>query len=217
MGSSTKRALLGFAQGALAGAVSYAQTKQLQEAESLKEQRLAAIRAEERADDRAFQREQSIYQATETAARDKRLADETAARDKRLAEETGIRDERLQRQRREEIRLMAENQPPGNAGYVEVTDADGTPQIFARDEYAKLTPAQRAGHSYRGQQPAPAAKESAPAPAAKESAPDPAPRTRGPVTSSDMNAPIPEGRKWFDETIGTMFTYTKGQWVPDKD
>lgn len=62
MGKSTRRALLGFAIGAGTAAQSFYQTKAAQEAEALREQRLAAIRAEERGQDRQFAKEMADEQ-----------------------------------------------------------------------------------------------------------------------------------------------------------
>jgi hypothetical protein len=81
MGKSTRRALLGFAVGAGTAAQSFYQTKAAQEAEALREQRLAAIRAEERGQDRQFQRETMAEQNKYQTGRDERLAADQTARD----------------------------------------------------------------------------------------------------------------------------------------
>lgn len=81
MGKNTRRALLGFAGGALAGAQTFFQTKAAQEAEALREQRLAAIRAEERGQDRQFAKEAQAEQNAYQTARDEALAADQTARD----------------------------------------------------------------------------------------------------------------------------------------
>lgn len=80
---STKRALMGFALGALKGASDFYQTQRAQEAERLKEERLAAVRARERGEDRAFQRETLQMQQSAQTERDERTLSAQAERDAR--------------------------------------------------------------------------------------------------------------------------------------
>lgn len=94
-----KRALLGFAMGALQGAADFARTKAMQEAEALKEQRLAAIRAEERQQNQEFQLGLLEKQGEQQAARDQRIAEQQAARDTAQGE-----------QRMRELELSGKNQ-----------------------------------------------------------------------------------------------------------
>lgn len=214
MGKNTRRALLGFAGGALAGAQNFFQTKAAQEAEALREQRLAAIRAEERGQDRQFQRETMTEQNAMQAARDQTLAEQQAARDDRIntyqttrdteqAKQTQQRDVMLGSQRQAEIAAMAKNQPASNTGYVEGTDAKGVPFAMTREEYSKLTPEQRGGHRFRGQYGDAAAAEVAPA--AAGAAPPP--------TGGGMKDPTPEGARRYLGP-GKYEVYQRGQWVP---
>lgn len=104
---NVKRALLGFAQGALQGVMTHYQTKAMQEAELLKEQRLAAIRAEDREANQSFQRQMTREQIAAQAARDEaatareteRLASQAAQDDKRLAQQERLTNAQLQAQR----------------------------------------------------------------------------------------------------------------------
>lgn len=173
MGKNTRRALLGFAIGAGTAAQSFYQTKAAQEAEALREQRLAAIRAEERGQDQQFQREQTQTALAAQSARDDKIAQQQAERDAAQAEQTKKRDIMLGEQRQREISSMAANQPAPNTGYVEGTDAKGVPFAMTREEFSRLPPDQRAGMSFRGQY------QSAPAPAAAADAPAPAPAGGG--------------------------------------
>jgi len=79
MGKRTRRALMGFAAGALKGVSDFYRTKAMEEAQTLREERLAAIRAQERGEDRAFQRENIQLQNESQAQRDERLAAQRAA------------------------------------------------------------------------------------------------------------------------------------------
>lgn len=94
MSKTLKRALMGGALGALQGAQQFFQTQRAQEAERLKEERLAAIRASERAEDRAFQTEQTNRTLMAQAERDDRLNAAQLARDERQAEIQAERDKR---------------------------------------------------------------------------------------------------------------------------
>lgn len=75
MSKNLKRALMGFAAGALGATQRYFETQRAQEAERLKEERLAAIRASERAEDRAFQTAETDRQIAAQEARDEREAE----------------------------------------------------------------------------------------------------------------------------------------------
>lgn len=99
MGKKTRLALMAFGAGALQGVSNFYQTKAAQEAEALREQRLAAIRAEDRAANQQFQREMLGEQNAAQAERDKRLADQQAARDTAQNE-----------QRMRELEVSGENQ-----------------------------------------------------------------------------------------------------------
>lgn len=65
-------ALMGFATGALSDVMRRREQRKLEEAQALKEERLAAIRAEERGEDRAFTREQFAAQQEAMNTRDER-------------------------------------------------------------------------------------------------------------------------------------------------
>lgn len=66
-------ALMGFATGALSDVLRRREQSRMEEAQALKEERLAAIRAQERGEDRAFSREQ--FEASKIARTEDRAAD----------------------------------------------------------------------------------------------------------------------------------------------
>ncbi len=142
---------MGFALGALKGTSDFYQTQRAQEAERLKEERLAETRARERGEDRAFQRETFSMQADREMSREERAAGRQLESEKR-AEERAARDRAAQFENQR--RLMAEqvaNRPPENTGYVEFIDGNGVPGTMTRAEFASLPPAQRQGLRFRGE------------------------------------------------------------------
>jgi len=201
MSKNARRALMGFAQGAIQGAIGVVQTRQLQEAERLKEERLAAIRAE----DRAFQREtlqlqerslerRDARQAEQMAERDERLALQQADRDAVLAKQQMERDARLAAEQRKNLELAAANRDPANVGYVEMLDPQGRPIVMRRDD-PRLA-GDLSGYRFRGDTttaaPAPAAP-AAPASAAATRAGAPATE---PKTSS-LGTWDPVQKRWI--------------------
>ena len=151
MSKTLKRALMGGALGALQGVQSFYQTQRAQEAERLKEERLAAIRAQERGEDRAFQRETFDLQAERELSREDRLTDRQMRAEER-AEERAARDRAAQfENQRQLMREQVANRPPENTGYVEFIDSNGVPGTMTRAEFASLPPAQRQGLRFRGE------------------------------------------------------------------
>jgi hypothetical protein len=123
MGKNTRRALLGFAAGALKGVSEYARTKQMQEAEALKEQRLAAIRAEDRQATQTFQRELLSEQTAAQTTRDETLAGYQTERDE--AQKTQREAElRMQLAGQREIAGMPARSAPRDV-LIEVPDGKG--------------------------------------------------------------------------------------------
>lgn len=101
--NARKRALIGFAEGFARTLQSAYQTKAAQEAELAKEQRLAAIRAAERGEDRAFQSQMTERQLAAQEARDARMAEQQAQRDERVFAQQTQRDAAQNEQRMREI------------------------------------------------------------------------------------------------------------------
>lgn len=101
--NARKRALIGFAEGFARTLQSAYQTKAAQEAEVAKEQRLAAIRAQERGEDRAFQSQMTERQLAAQEARDARMAEQQAQRDERTFSQQTQRDAAQNEQRMREL------------------------------------------------------------------------------------------------------------------
>jgi hypothetical protein len=106
-----KAALLGFAAGALQGVGQFLQTRAAQEAERLREERLAAIRAEERSQDRAFQESRD---SSQRAFNLEIMGRQEATQAKR--------DDKQHSQRLEEIKQQGLN----NARYARAITANGS-------------------------------------------------------------------------------------------
>ena len=118
MGKNTRRALLGFAAGALKGVSEHFRTKQMLEAEALKEQRLAAIRAEDRQATQTFQRELLNEQTAAQTARDETLAGYQTERDEA---------QRIQREGEIRMQLSGQREIAGMrpANYIQLRVPDG--------------------------------------------------------------------------------------------
>lgn len=104
-------ALMGFVTGALSDVVQRRSQQRLQEAEARKEARLAAIRAQERGEDRAFTREQFAAQQEAMNTRDERNFEQQKEFFGVQTEQADKRDERnfaQQRQLAAEQRAHAE-------------------------------------------------------------------------------------------------------------
>lgn len=94
-------ALMGFVTGALSDVMKRREQTRLEEAEARKEARLAAIRAEERNEDRAFSREQFNAQQEALNARDERNFDQQKEYFGMSTAEADKRDERNFAQQRQ--------------------------------------------------------------------------------------------------------------------
>lgn len=123
MGKNTRRALLGFAAGALKGVSEHFRTKQMLEAEALKEQRLAAIRAEDRQATQTFQRELLNEQTAAQTARDETLAGYQTERDAAQKEQREA-ELRMQLAGQREIAGMPARSAPRDV-LIEVPGEDG--------------------------------------------------------------------------------------------
>lgn len=220
MGKNTRRALLGFAIGAGTAAQSFYQTKAAQEAEALREQRLAAIRAEERGQDRQFAKETQAEQNAYQTARDENLAADQTARDSAQVAALTERDRMNNQAQLENTALSGRNSLAyadaaargGPAARVIVRTPNGGLQSVAIDDPAlsKGLPKGyelvegRAGSRFSeipGSDPAAAAV----APAAAGAAPAP--------TGGGMKDPTPEGARRYLGP-GKYEVYQRGQWVP---
>lgn len=138
-----RRALIGFAEGAARTYMQAYQTKRAQEIEEARVARLEAIRAQERGEDRAFQREQTDRQLAAQEARDTRTAQQQAERDARLFEQQAQRDAAQNEQRMREIEegrktqlavagaYRQEQQPPATKFLV---DRDGVRAVVSESE-----------------------------------------------------------------------------------
>lgn len=105
-------ALLGFAGGFMSEMIRSRESARLLKAEELKEQRLAAIRAEERGEDRAWQREQFIAQQEAMTRRDERNFEQQGAMFEKQDAAAAVRDERNFAQQRQ---LAAEGRAASSA------------------------------------------------------------------------------------------------------
>lgn len=101
---------MGFAAGALGATQRYFETQRAQEAERLKEERLAAIRASERAEDRAFQTAETDRQIAAQESRDERTIAAQVARDEREAERRMEELKAQGKQRERELGIQGANQ-----------------------------------------------------------------------------------------------------------
>lgn len=155
MSKNIKRALLAGVAGALQAADNFYKTERAQAAERLREERLAAIRAEERQQDREFQRETFQMQADRESARDERMTNRQIDAERR-AEERAVaaesrREESQRRLMREGAEIQARHRPPENTGYIEFIDSEGIPGTMTRAQFSALSPEQRRGMKFRGE------------------------------------------------------------------
>ncbi len=145
MSRTRKHALMGFALGALQGAQQAWQTQRAQEAERLREERQAALRAQQRGEDRAFQqqvfernaaredqrfdRQLEVTQAQQAEAVQRQIDAERRAEERAIAGET-----RAEARQRRLMEAQASMRAPGSAGFVEVETADGRIMTVPRDD-----------------------------------------------------------------------------------
>lgn len=104
-----KRALLGFAAGALQGAQQFLQTRAAQEAERLREERLTAIRSEERRQDQAIRQAERREDHALTETRDNKQRTFQIELMGQQAKLQGARDEQQAGQRMKEIAAQGAN------------------------------------------------------------------------------------------------------------
>jgi hypothetical protein len=207
MGKNTRRALLGFAAGALKGVSEHFRTKQMLEAEALKEQRLAAIRAEDRQATQTFQRELLSEQTAAQTARDEKLAGYQTERDAAQKEQREA-ELRMQLAGQREIAGMPARSAPRDV-LVEVPDKDGKMVLRSVPEN---DPTLRSGLSgarlaSQGAQYMNAETRSAEAAAAE------APRaSQRPGAGGASKTPVGE-RQW---TSSGILEWNGNQWVPVK-
>lgn len=124
---------MGFAAGALGATQRYFETQRAQEAERLKEERLAAIRASERAEDRAFQIAQTDRTIAAQDSRDQRTIEAQTARDER---EAARRMEELKAQgvqRERELGISRDTQLAVAETYGRPQAAEATRYLVLRD------------------------------------------------------------------------------------
>lgn len=129
-----RAALISGALGALQGVSDFFKTRAAQEAEMRKEERLAAIRARERSEDRAFQVAQTDRQLAAQEQRDVRQNEQLIARDERLAAAQAERDKAQGAQRMAEIAAQGKNQL-AYAGAVQRPEREDT--VILRDPEGK--------------------------------------------------------------------------------
>lgn len=208
MGKKTRIALMGFAAGALKGVSDFYQTKAAQEAELVREQRLAQIRAEERGQDREFQREMSREQMAAQEDRDIRLAEQQAERDKtRDAQAITIMDRELAARRdiasmpaRSAPRMIQLEVPDGKGGTMLRSVREDDPILQQGVPGARLA---TQGAQYMN-------AETRAAEAAAESAPAAAPARPG----GGGGEKVPEGsRRLVDFQNMTYEVFRGGKWV----
>lgn len=135
---NVKRALMGFAAGALQATGRYFETQRAQEAERLKEERLAAIRASERAEDRAFQRETFNLQSEREMSREERMQarqlEAEGRAERRAIEAEGRATEKQLRLMEAQGEIGARYRPPQNAGHTIMRAPDGTVVSIPNDD-----------------------------------------------------------------------------------
>lgn len=185
---------MGFAAGALGATQRYFETQRAQEAERLKEERLAAIRASERAEDRAFQRETFELQSEREMSREERMQQRQIEAESR-AESRAIEGEtRAEARQRRLLAEQAKYRAPDNPGYVEgeeILDGKRIPFAMRRDEFNALPAERRQNMRFRGYY----GDEGGRSPAATPAAPAaPTPGARRPqVDVVPANTPKPTG------------------------